>query len=148
MLQSATPQELPIEASSSTRRRLVYTLCVVLVVAGICTATTAIIAIRMSLTAEKNLQAFFHVHAATLQYIEKNKGQWPTSWDDLRTIEPDYDFDSVPRHLSFDFNADPRELVRQTPQTFTAIKPHDPCYEIDDKIQQLIDKLNRYVRTE
>jgi hypothetical protein len=104
---------------------------------GICAVRTAIIA-------EENLQAFFNAHQATLDYIQQNDGKWPKSWEDLRAVRPESDFEWVAEHVSFDFSADPKQIATQTPNTFTAIVPDKPCYFIDDEVQQLIDVLAKH----
>ena len=130
----------PSARSSLHIRCVIYGVIAAVVIAvgiGVC-------AIRTSLIAEENLQAFFHAHRATLEYIQQNDGQWPKSWNDLRAVRPESDFDWVAEHVTFDFNADTREIAVQTPRAFTAIVPDEPCYIIDDKVQVLIDVLAKH----
>jgi len=101
-----------------------------------------ICAIRTSLVAEENLQAFFHANRATMEFIKQNAGHWPSSWDDLRAIQPESDFNWVAAHVTFDFNADPHKIIAQSPEIFTAIEPNQPCYVIDYEVEILIDNLN------
>ena len=132
-----------IKAPSPFRRRLIYALLAVLGIGLIVAIVIGVFAVRTALVAEENLQAFFHANRATLEYVQQNDGQWPKSWDDLREIRPESDFDWVAEHLAFDFNADPHILATQIPDTFTAIKPDEPCYVIDDRVQLLIDTLKK-----
>ena len=115
-------------------------LAMALVVGGV----LAVNAVRTSLTAEHNLQAFSHAQRATLAYIQQHNGKWPATWDDLRAVRPEADFDSVAKRVNFDFQADPRIVATQSPGSFTAIQRNSPCYPIDDQIQQVIDSLKRY----
>jgi len=102
--------------------------------------------VRTSLVAEENLQAFLQAHRATLEYIEQNDGKWPRSWDVLQGVRPDSDYQWIAEHVTFDFNADPKEIASQTPNTFTAIVPDDPCYIIDYEVQAIIDHLAKHYR--
>ena len=99
---------------------------------------------RMALIAEENLQAYLHAHRATIEFIEKNDGRWPASWSDLKAIRPESDFTWVAQHLSFDFDADPAQIANQQPDSFTAIVPHQPCFEIDHRIEELIETVKKH----
>ncbi|GAB5406365.1 MAG: hypothetical protein Aurels2KO_45960 [Aureliella sp.] len=101
-------------------------------------------AVRTALLAEENLQAFLRVHGATMTYIEANAGEWPRSWSGLNSASPDRDLEPAAARVTVDFEADPREIVTQSPATFTAIRPSSPCYDVDHKIQVLIDALKKY----
>ena len=94
--------------------------------------------------AEDNLQAFFQAQQATIKYIEANDGRWPRSWDDLSSIDPSRDFDWVAQRLTFDFDADPTQIVHQTPYSFNAIKPNSPCYVHDGEVRSIIQSLRKY----
>lgn len=124
--------------------RLVFASTVLLSLALIVAVAVALNAARTSLLAEKNLQGFLHAYRATLEHVQDNDGQWPRSWDDLRVVQPQSDFESVAEQITFDFHADPRKIVSQTPATFTAIQPRQPCYPVDHHVQQLIDSLANY----
>ena len=116
----------------------------VLVIGIVIVVVIGIYAVRTGLVAEENLQAFFHAHRATLEYVQQNDGQWPKSWDDLRSTLPESDFEWAAEHVAFDFDADPLKIAAQTPDTFTAIVPEKPCYIVDDRVQLLIDVLKRH----
>ena len=123
---------------------MIYGLFVILGIGCAIVVIIAVCAIRTALTAEENLQAFLHAHRATVEFIQRSEGQWPQSWDDLRGVSPESDFEWVAAHVTFDFNADRDELIAQTPDMFTAIVPHEPCYVVDYEIQWLIDDLKKY----
>ena len=123
---------------------MIYGVVATVVIGIVAAIGVGICAVRTALIAEENLQAFFHAHRATLEYIQQNDGEWPKSWDDLRAVRPDSDFDWVAEHVDFDFNADPVQIAKQTRDTFTAIVPDQPCYIIDDRIQVLIDVLAKH----
>jgi hypothetical protein len=129
-------------------RRLIFGICAVLILSIAVAIGMTIVAIRTALIAEANLQAFFHAYRSTLAYVEKNDGQWPGSWSDLRTIRPETDFEWVAKHVKFDFAADPKTIALQTPATFTAIVPEQPCFVYDHHVQVLIDTLKKYHATE
>jgi len=132
-----------IESEPNTKwslsRRIFIAVASAGVIALVIAAVCIVVAIRTALTAEGNYGAFLHAHRATLEFIERYDGQWPKSWDDLRAMQPDSDFDWVAEHVIFDFAADPHEIITQNPDTFTAIEPNEPCYIIDDYVQQLSD---------
>ena len=95
-----------IKSPSTLRRQLIYALLATFGIGLIVAVVIGVYAVRTALIAEENLQAFFHANRATLEYVQQNEGQWPKSWDDLRGIRPESDFDWVAEHLTFDFNAD------------------------------------------
>lgn len=119
---------------------ILYLLAAAAVVAILLFAYTA----RTALVAEEHYQAFLRAHDATLAFIENSEGKWPRSWNDLREARPDTDYNWVAEHLSFDFAADPAVLATQTPETFRAIVPVEPCCSIDGKVQDLINELQKY----
>ncbi|WP_164102268.1 hypothetical protein [Candidatus Laterigemmans baculatus] len=129
---------------SSIARRLVYIAAATLLVGMAIAIVVVVRAVNRSLVAEENFQAFFHAQQATVAYVEQYDGRWPRSWDHLRAVRPKADFDWVAEHVSFDFAADPDEVVDQTPETFTAIEPDRPCFRIDDLVQSLIDTLRKH----
>ena len=134
----------PSKTANSLRRRILIAVISLVTILLFVAIVVAAIAIRTALIAEENLQAFFHAHRATMEFVQQNDGRWPRSWDDLRSVRPESDFDWVAEHLDFDFEADPRDIVSQTPETFSAIQPHQPCYVLDDRIQLLIETLKSY----
>ncbi|HUQ71532.1 MAG TPA: hypothetical protein VM165_18535 [Planctomycetaceae bacterium] len=101
-------------------------------------------AIRTALVAEENLQAYLHAHWATIEFLDKTGGRWPGSWTDLQTTRPASDFPWVAQHLTYDFGADPVEIAQQTPDSFTAIVPNQPCYGVEHRVQSLIDAVKAY----
>jgi hypothetical protein len=138
------PSEAMATPNSPLFRRLIFGICAALVLAFAVAVGMAIIAARTALIAENNLQALFQVHQATGEYIEQSNGQWPRSWNDLRALRPDTDFDWVAERVKIDFNANPRRIAGQTPGEFTAIVPDQPCFVYDDQVQSLIDTLKKY----
>lgn len=132
---------------TTTQRRsknwLTYSL-IMLAILVLCALGIFAYGARTALAAEENYQAFLHAKGATLEFLDQNDGRWPRSWDDLRRVQPDSDFEWVSKHVTFDFDATPIELATQTPDSFTAIKPNEPCFIFDDGIQQLIDKLKEH----
>ena len=76
------------------------------------------------------------IEGSNLIFVVSNDGQWPRSWEDLARIRPDGDFDGVADHVKYEFDANPALIATQTPDTFTAIQPHLPCYVHDMVIQE------------
>ena len=76
--------------------------------------------------------------------FDANNGGRPKSWDELASVEPAYDFESVAKQIDFDLNANPVELAKQSPQEFVAIKQKTEYYEIEPEIQTIIDTLRKY----
>lgn len=141
----ANPDSSLVSDNSSPRGRYIFRA--VVAIAGvilIAIIVTVISVIQYSTEAEANLHAFFRVHRACCQFVQKNTGAWPSSWDDLRRIDPETDFASVAKRVSFDFEADPKTLATQTPESFTAIVPNSPCYVYDSEIQSLISLLRSH----
>ncbi len=136
--------ESKIDTLSPIARRMLYGFIATLMIGVVIAVVIGVCAIRASLIAEKNYLAFCRAQEATLEYIQQNDGQWPTSWEDLRSIRPESDFDWVAEHVTFNFDADPRKIVSQTPDTFTAIVPNEPCYVVDDWVHLLIDTLTNH----
>ena len=101
-------------------------------------------AARTALIAEKHYQAFLYTHAATLQFVSQTDGNWPASWNDLAESNPNSDFDWVSKCVTIDFSANPAEIAKQTPESFDAIRPNEPCFIIDDRVQHLIDTLREH----
>jgi len=126
------------------RFRIRTLLIATVLIAVVVVIVVGVLAVRTSLVAEENLQAFFHAHRATMEYVQQNEGQWPRSWDDLREVRPESDFEWVSDHLTFDFNASPQTIAAQTPDAFDAIQPNQPCYVVVDDVQLLIDTLKKY----
>lgn len=63
-------------------------------------------------------------------FIQKNEGQWPTSWEDLDGItDPDrpskgpFDAESIRQWVTVDFSIQPTDIIDTTPDTFVGIQP-------------------------
>ena len=99
---------------------------------------------RLALDAEDRLQAFLQAYKPTIEFIETNNGAWPRSWDDLALIAPSNDYDWVEQHVEYDFDANPEELAKLTPDNFNAIKNKRSCYNFELEVQVLIDTFKKY----
>ena len=99
---------------------------------------------RSAIAAEDSLQAFFQAYNTTVEFIETNNGAWPKSWDDLALIAPENDYVWVAQHVDFDFDADPKDLAKLTPDKFRAITNRRRYYNFDSEIQALIDLLRQH----
>lgn len=85
---------------------------------------------RFALASEEHLLAAFHAFEATQSYVEQQPGKWPQSWTELAPyLRSGIDVDWVSENVEFDFAADPADLARQSCDTFTGIRPHEPCFE-------------------
>lgn len=87
----------------------------------------------------------------TTQYVEKNNGNWPRSWEELATIEPligdGTPIESFRQRLHFDFDADPAKLANQKANEFTAIRPIGslpPDYRYYWKVEALLGALKKH----
>ena len=101
-------------------------------------------AYRAAVAVEDGLQAFFQAYNPTMEFVETNNGDWPASWDDLSSIAPSNDYDWVEQHIEYDFDANPAELARLTPDRFNAIKNKRRNLDFDSEIQSLIDTLKKF----
>ena len=99
---------------------------------------------RAAIAAEDGLQAFFQAYNPTVEFIETSNGAWPKSWDDLALIAPENDYAWVAQHIDFDFDADPEDLAKLTPDEFHAITNRRSYYSFDTEIQALIDRLKQH----
>src|SRR5262249_24801914 len=93
--------------------------------------------ISTSVTAEKNLHATILAVIVVERFVEE-RGRWPRSWEELEGLKgTDHrngyvwpkSAAEIRRRVAIDFDADPREVARQDPMTFTAIRPIGPYYE-------------------
>ena len=99
---------------------------------------------RIALDAEDSLQAFFQAYNPTIEFVEANNGDWPESWDDLSVFAPRNDYGWVEQHVEYNFDANPEELAKLTPDGFNAIKNKRSYYNFESEIQILIDTLKKY----
>lgn len=127
-------------SSPKNLKRLLYLLAAAATIAILLAAYGA----RTALVADYHYRQFLFAHLATYNFIERSGGEWPASWDDLQHLAKDVDFGQVAEHVTFDFTADPAVLATQTPETFRAIVPVEPCCSIDGKVQDLINELQKY----
>jgi hypothetical protein len=109
-----------------------------------------------SLQAEENLHTTLFTIRLVEEFVALN-GRWPHSWDELEKLpvsgdapspmsggrsalriggEHGYDWpgasQAIRRRVSIAFGANPRQIARQDPMSFAAIKPIGPYYEYRD----------------
>jgi len=115
--------------------------------------------VTASLEAENNLHATLFTISLVEQFVAE-KGRWPHSWDELEKLPVSggtadlqgHDWPGastkIRRHVSIDFSADPREIARQDPMSFTAIKPVGRYYEYRDhgNIQSLQETIRKAMK--
>ncbi len=85
------------------------------------------------------------------EYAKLNHGEWPRSWDDLKTVPTEgkwyhpMDFEKASETVDIDFSADPNVIARQMPNQFTAIKAKKPVldYRSDPRVSVLIETIRR-----
>jgi hypothetical protein len=128
------------------RRSIVWIFVTFGIVAIVSAIGFAIYAVWVTSHAEMHLHAMRQAVIATQIYVQDNDGQWPNSWDDLKTHAPDdFDLDWAAETVEFDFNADPVALSKQTWKTYTGIRPAQPCYNAyDNELTHLIETLAKY----
>ncbi len=92
-----------------------------------------------------SVQAEINLHDTTftarlVEHFVEQRGRWPRSWAELEGLpipagarwgRSDWPASSaeLQRHVRIDFTADPVEIARQDPMSFTAIEPIGPYYE-------------------
>lgn len=74
-------------------------------------------------------------------FMEKNQGQWPKSWDDLCQ---DNSCITLSNSITVDFRADPKELVNIDPDNFDAIRTKGKSYGHGPKFEKLIATIRKY----
>ena len=82
-------------------RRVIYGVVATVVIGIVAAIGVGICAVRTALVAEEESSSVFSCSPRTLEYIQQNDGEWPKSWDDLRAVRPDSDFDWVAEHVDF-----------------------------------------------
>lgn len=105
-----------------------------------------IYAVRVASIAEMNFHAMRQAVIATQMFVQDNDCQWPSSWDDLKSVAPEnFDLDWASQNVEFNFAADPNELANQTWETFSGIVPNEPCYKAyEDELEHLINTLAKH----
>jgi hypothetical protein len=122
--------------------RLVVRILVAMLVSGVCLGGWVLYhCASVSLRAERTLQATIFTVRLVEVFVAKHK-RWPRSWEELERLSVSADLpqsfrwpqDSaeVRQRVTIDFEADLREIARQDPMTFTAIRPIGPHYEYRD----------------
>ncbi len=90
--------------------------------------------------AETNLQSAFFALELVERFVSE-KGRWLRSWAQLEGVPmPEGRFGrkwpaaspDLQKRIFIDFGVDPRDVARQDPMTFTAIRPIGPYYEYRD----------------
>src|SRR5260370_13272507 len=96
--------------------------------------------VTTSLEAEKNLHSAIFAIRLVDHFVSEH-GRWPRSWAELEEAPFDGDLfgngwpaasAEVQRHVQIEFEADPREVARQDPMSFNAIRPIGPYFEYRD----------------
>lgn len=85
------------------------------------------------------------------EYAKAHDGQWPRSWDDLKTVPTEgkwyhpLDFEKAQETVEIDFNADPKVISQQMPNQFDAIRAKKPVldYRSDPRVSILIETIRR-----
>jgi len=92
-----------------------------------------------------NFYAMRKAVVATQIFVRDNNGKWPSSWNDLKKGVPDnFDLDFAARHVEFNFEADVSQLSKQSWETFSGIRPHQPCWTLyDSELKYLIEMLSQ-----
>ena len=132
------------KAMSQTPRRIWMVLLGLFGAGAFIAISLVVVAVSYSLRAELNLQAFIRVTEATIEYIDKTQGNWPRSWEELASCNPDTDFRGFESRVYFDFQADPKKIIHQTSESFTAIQPHHPSYPVDWRAEGVIEALKSF----
>lgn len=104
-----------------------------------------------ALKAEENLIAMTNTTLLVEDFVERTKGDWPRSWDQLAREHPSsqsIDWQQLSRLIDIDFHADPKELARSSPADFEAIKQKDQRHRFANaerlRCEHLILTLGKY----
>src|SRR5206468_4148893 len=123
-----------------SRTRLVVRALVAVLVATACVIGWMVYrGVHTSVEAEMNL----HATILTIRVVDgfvREHGRWPHSWEELGSLSvPTLQEDGWPgrsseirQRVAVDFETDPRDVARQNPRAFTAIRPIGPYYEYRD----------------
>ncbi len=93
--------------------------------------------VRGQLDAEIRLHAVLvTAHAVRAFADTQSPPRWPTSWDELSSVEHDGGWIAWPRdrtliekHVALDFNADLQAVLAGPAKSLTAIRPDGDCFE-------------------
>ena len=123
---------------------------VLMIIAGILLAIPVFVykIVNVAGQAERTLHATTCVFKTVDQYVKDHPGQWPKSWDALRTTSttgfyawPRDDAEIMAR-VDIDFNARLDDLTNLDVKTFKAIRPKGPCYlAYDPLLCQLLETI-------
>jgi hypothetical protein len=104
-----------------------------------------------ALKAEENLMALTNTTLLVEDFVDRTKGDWPRSWDQLareHTSSQTVDWQQLSRLIDIDFQADPKELARSSPADFGAIRQKDRLHHFANterlRCGQLILTLRKY----
>lgn len=109
-------------------------------------------AIEVHSLAGKNLQATVLVTDLVRTFVRENDGEWPSSWDDLRSIHANSlsryyrwpeDEGEIRKRVWVDFNATSQRVLTDGIDDFTEIRPIGPSYSYDHHIELLFEELAR-----
>jgi hypothetical protein len=108
-----------------------------------------------------SLHAEHVLHAALLtvqlldDYVASHGGEWPKSWANLEDLPPrewgmfewPKDSHEVQTYVEVDFTADPKELAKQTPVEFDAVRPIGPYYPFKERwqVEALLETLRAHI---
>lgn len=137
----------PDEKTNARRKRLL-TVCLVLA------ALVSFVAVRWRWVNGVDAQnhAVRVMFSVVTDYIKRTEGDWPASWDDLEALpergewyEP-VDYRLIKREVEIDFDVDPRELARQSPAEFQAIRAKNPVFDFsrDPRLVGLLSTMKEY----
>lgn len=104
---------------------------------------------------ERRSHTLTQVCDAVAIYMDENNGHWPTSWENLATIEADppdgicnwdNEYDTIQEMVKIDFSVDPVNLVGASWDSFNAIEPNGGVYDgfLERSYSPLIEKIDHY----
>ncbi|MBR9802295.1 hypothetical protein GYB59_11655 [bacterium] len=133
---------------TNRRRKVILTVCLVLSVIGSLTA----VGIRWESGADTQNQLVRVMYAVVTDYLDKNEGAWPGSWEDLEQMPPSgywyepVDYPLVKQQVEIDFDPDLKQMSGQPPREFTAIRAKNPVldYSRDPRLVELLNKVREY----
>jgi len=109
--------------------------------------------VSVSLEAERTHQVNHGVLLLVTTYLQEHSENWPSSWDDLKNVDPEpdawYDFEEMQKRVQIDFSLTTEQVAEMTVDDFDAIKPIGPNYgPLTSYIRKLLEVANEIVQKE
>jgi hypothetical protein len=105
--------------------------------------------VHISLEAERTLHAYYAVIDVLRVYLQENSGRWPTSWDEMATVELGdlgggfawpRDRGQIENRVFVDFSVTGAAVGKMDAEHFSVVQPLGPNYgPREENIAELIE---------